>query len=139
MKMKMDDDDEYARAQLPRGLASLGFPSWLTRVRSTSTYLFKQAPPWIQLLCHYSESTGIVELHSIHLIMSQTKSTPSASASNQHPDQEGSWMPKPILQFYSKFPLIVLPAETSSIVEKIGEPTLWVSLPSPRIADSVLK
>ena len=36
-------------------------------------------------------------------------------------------MPQAVLRFYSKFPLVVLPAETSPIVEKITEPTLWVS------------
>lgn len=46
----------------------------------------------------------------------------------QHPDHEGSWMPTAILRFYSKFPLVVLPAETSPITENISEPTLWVSL-----------
>jgi len=51
-----------------------------------------------------------------------TTTTPS-----QHPDHEGSWMPKSVLRFYSKFPLVLLPAETSTIVEKITEPTLWVS------------
>jgi hypothetical protein len=40
-----------------------------------------------------------------------------------------SWMPQFVLRFYSKFPLVVLPAEDGDVLEKPDCPELWVCIP----------
>lgn len=68
---------------------------------------------------------------TIPVRMSTTQTAPKDKSIAQNPEHEGSWMPKPVLRFYAKFPLVVLPAEQapSSIENRnIKEPVLWVSL-----------
>ncbi|KAJ9094077.1 hypothetical protein QFC21_006178 [Naganishia friedmannii] len=63
----------------------------------------------------------------------ESKSTSNPAAAATTAQKSSSWIPEPISRFYSKFPLVVLPQETTeaSRTQKVGKPVLWVSPPHP--------